>query len=301
MNQQSLPTLFARYSAICIVVIGWACLAKIAHGQGNLTHEEVADSPATDPAPAVYVKLTSGREFTAVADPRSDANKLWLRFEARSTKILRPVNWDRIEELHVDGVQVPLADFREHVQDFVAGEFDIWELGPDDEPQGMSHAEAAQFVLGTAPRVASISADISLGHWDADVEPDGLLVTLHPTSAQGWLVPAAGTLQVTLFAPRRSNVNSNHAIRQLGRWSIPVRAEDFLAGPPRYKLPFQAIHPEFDVDFSHLGLANVKFVSPGSGVFEVSSAVRIREFNPLRDWLQRDGKPRFLPSERVGQ
>lgn len=317
--RQDSPNRSHRTIRLCVAAAMFAfAIAFVATDLRANTNELVAQDQAAPqedaaPAPLVYVKLSSGREFTAVADPRSSADKLWLRFETRSAKVLRPVNWDHISELHVDGVQVPIDDFRANVQDFAAGELNIWEFGPDQaqpgnrqniDPwfsSGMSHADAAEFVLGTVPRVAAISADVSLGNWDGDVEADGLLVTLHPTSSQGWLIPASGTLEVTLFAPQSSKVTSHQAIRKLGRWSIPVNTADFVAGSPRYKLNFQAIHPEFDLEYSHLGLANVKFVVPGSGVFEASSNVRVRAFSPVRDWLQREGRPRFLSMERVAR
>ncbi len=305
MNQQrhALKTASIKFAALSLIVAFAA--------SDFSAHTAVAQTAGRNPN-AVFVKLASGREFTGVADPRSSSERLWLRFEARSAKVLRPVDWDRVEEIAIDGTSIPVEEFREHVEDFVAGEFNIWESGPDQasgDPNQvdpwfgeMTDAERARFVLGTAPRVASISSDLSLGHWDADVDPDGLLITLYPKSDQGWLVPASGTLQVTLFASRHSKVTSHSAIRELGRWTIPVRAEDFAAGAPSYKLPFGAVHPEFDLDVANFGLANVKFTCPGSGVFEDSNAsVRIREYSPVRDWLQQMGGSRFLPGESVSR
>ncbi|MEX2173467.1 MAG: hypothetical protein WD872_03840 [Pirellulaceae bacterium] len=62
------------------------------------------------------------------------------------------------------------------------------------------------------------------------------------------------------------------------------------------------MHPEFDTDWSGVGLVHVKFVAPGHGVFEDSrDAVRIRPFAPLRDQLQQKHMPRFLPTEGVSR
>ncbi|MDA7977162.1 MAG: hypothetical protein MPJ50_00155 [Pirellulales bacterium] len=308
MNSHASPKSNRRLLALPLILVSaFVFIGQTASAQP--TDEELTGF-ASPQGPSVFIRLESGREFTGVADPRSDEHRLWLRFQGRSMKVLRPVDWSRVAEARVDGVSVPVEDFQANISDFAAAEYNIWELSPDHgmagKPQaanaGPSHAELAEHVLGTAPRVASISTDVSLGRWDADVEPDGLLVTLYPTSEQGWFMPASGTLEVTLYAAQNSKVTSNSTVRQLGRWTVPVHAEEFIGGPPRYKLPFQAIHPEFDLEIAHLGLVNVKFSSPGAGVFEDSAAsVRIREHSPIRDFLQRDGRSRFLPGESVSR
>lgn len=261
----------------------------------------------------VTVKLHSGRKFTAVVDPRSSSEKLWLRFEGVAAKVLRPIRWETIAEASVEGDPVSIDEFRSHISEFAAGEYNIWEHGPSapepaiSYPAGVPGVAAsgpglAEIVRGPAPRVASISTDVSLGYWDADAEADGLLIGLYPLSSQGWMIPAEGTLEVTLYAPRGQRRNSAHAIREIGHWSVPVHAADFMAGAPRYKLPFQALHPEFDLNVDNLGLVHARFVCPGSGVFEASNtSVRIREYSPFRDYLQRNKQYRFLPDERVSR
>jgi len=69
-----------------------------------------------------------------------------------------------------------------------------------------------------------------------------------------------------------------------------------------YRLPFQAVHPEFDTDWAAHGLVHVRLTVPGHGVFEASQeVVRIRAFSPIRDELEMSTGRRFFPIERTGR
>ncbi|HVW38185.1 MAG TPA: hypothetical protein VHB99_12805, partial [Pirellulales bacterium] len=45
----------------------------------------------------IVVQLTSGRTFTAAVDDRTDASRLWLRFDRGGISILRPIAWQTIQ------------------------------------------------------------------------------------------------------------------------------------------------------------------------------------------------------------
>ena len=68
------------------------------------------------------------------------------------------------------------------------------------------------------------------------------------------------------------------------------------------KLPFQATHPEFDSDVWSHGFVHLRLVVPGQGVFEDSvDGVRIRQFAPIRDWMQLSTGHRHFANERTGR
>ena len=87
---------------------------------------------------------------------------------------------------------------------------------------------------------------------------------------------------------------------ELARWTQVVAAGDFTDGVAAYRLPFQALHPDFNVDLGSLGLVHARLSVPGQGVFEATTgATPIRQFNPVRDRLQQQVGQRFWPIERT--
>ena len=69
-----------------------------------------------------------------------------------------------------------------------------------------------------------------------------------------------------------------------------------------FRLPFQAIHPEFNLQVGSVGLVHARLAVPGTGVFEATTnTISVRPVNPIRDRLQVQQGSRFLPTERTGQ
>ena len=148
----------------------------------------------------------------------------------------------------------------------------------------------------------SLAIDASVGRWTDTAEADGLILVVYPLDAQGRIVPVQGTLEVDLTGLRTSVTPPPQPFFQLGWWTRTVRPADFAADGAKCQLPFQAMHPEFDVKLAPHGALHVRLSVPGQGTFDATqTAVRIRPASPFRDDLQRATGQRFLPQERVSR
>jgi hypothetical protein len=270
----------------------------------------------------ISVELSSGRTFTGLVDPATDASKLVMRFEGLQTKLWRPIAWTQIVSAEVDGRNVT-SDQLKTMAPELTGDASDEDAEPDDpspssnlvdgdEPAVPPVAQIPNTISNAAKphepenrRVHSLQIDASLGHWASGVESDGLLVRAVALDAWGHAVPIRGTLEVRLIGGRPSAYRSKYThlrgdpFPQLGRWVRTLSAEN---GPGRYffELPFQAKHPDFDTWLASYALVHARLVVPGAGVFEdTEPLVRIREYSPLRDYRQQLTGQRFFPQERV--
>jgi hypothetical protein len=134
-----------------------------------------------------------------------------------------------------------------------------------------------------------------------------LILDVLPISADGYLTPTSGTVEVELFAPQKRSfslvpLSGGDTLERVERWTKRVDLADFSVNGARLKLPFGAVHPEFDLDWIGVGLVHVRLVVPGDGVFDDSlDGLRIRPYAPLRDRHEMQTGRRFLPTERVGR
>jgi hypothetical protein len=292
-----------------------------------------SSAPRAESAEPITVRLESGRSFTGHVDARSDDQRLWLRFQSADAVIFRPIEWSRVVSGEHEGRTLEPAGLRDIALAF-SGQARRTPAGvPLPPPAGggieevptpryaqeafapprpasggsASYADAASAALGMAPPVQSVTFDAHVANWNAGVEVDGLLLHIYPIDGSGRLVAVDAVLDVDLFAPRRRDFNgSPHGrgvvVEPVGRWSKALSADDFTDQGAVVRLPFQAIHPEFDRDTGRFGLVHVRLVAPGHGVFEDSrDAVRIRPFSPLRDHLERNEGGRFLPVESTSR
>jgi hypothetical protein len=155
--------------------------------------------------------------------------------------------------------------------------------------------------------VASVTFDARLANWDGDVETDGLILDVLPISEDGYLLPARGMVEVELLAPQHrmfhhAPLSGGDTLERVERWTQTVALEDFTASGARLKLPFGAVHPEFDWDWTPVGLVHVRLIIPGDGIFEDSlDGLRIRPYAPNRDRYEMNRGRRFAPTERVGR
>ena len=141
-----------------------------------------------------------------------------------------------------------------------------------------------------------------LGNWDSDVEADGLVVHLRPLDASGDVVPVQGTLEVTLIGWRWGRTHSRQAPVRLARWTRSVEPADLGPFGVEHRLPFQAVHPEFDLGWAPQGTVHARLSAPGQGVFDATeSTVRIRPYSAIRDHLEYVSGARFFPGERTGR
>jgi hypothetical protein len=281
-------------------------LISLAALDGRLPAQAPVPPPPGEPK-LLTVTLASGRTFTGHVDAATSDERLVLRFGREGVVLKRPIAWDRVARASADGQEIELPRLREAAAGMrsegervqVSG-FRVQET-PDRE--GETPAEPPV----DARRIASISIDPRLANWDADVESDGIMIDVLPLDTDGYAAAAGGIVEVELFAPQRrvfhhAPLSGGDTLERVERWSRPVQPADFTDTGVRLKLPFGAVHPEFDLDWMGIGLVHAKFVAPGHGVFEDSrDAVRIRTFAPLRDQLEQKGYPRFLPTEGVGR
>jgi len=151
------------------------------------------------------------------------------------------------------------------------------------------------------PRVHWLAVEAAVANWDGDVEADGLLVHVYPLDDTGGVVPARGTLQFELIGQRDDVFGPPQPFTTLGQWSYQVRAEDFGPRGAIYRLPFQGVHPEFDLTVAPYGALHARLSVPGQGTFETTeSLLRIRPYSAVRDELQLSTGRRFFPQERTG-
>lgn len=279
-----------------------ACLAVLA------TASQAAAEPIT-------VSVKSGRRFTAEVDVRSNADKLWLRFSKESLSILRPIEWSSITEIHRGEQPLSIEQVR---NDAIAanaaqppkpkspvakravegtpsrGSFQTWNI----------RTASAEEPLAPRSPVRSISFDAYLANWDADVEADGLYLSLSALDGTGFTTPVDGTLEVELIGERRPPLTRGNAFPVIARWSRQVTAAEMeqSGGFYRTRLEFQALDPEYNLWINTHALVHVRFSVPGDGAFEASlDGVRMRGFTPVRDRAQAAFGTRFLPTERTGR
>jgi hypothetical protein len=158
-------------------------------------------------------------------------------------------------------------------------------------------------IADEAPSVQTLSIDVYLANWDADVESDGIVVTLAALDFFGQAVPVNGSLDVELIAEQLPPYTRDRSFPAIGRWTLSLTPDDAnAAGYYRVRLPFQWAHPEYDLTLPRYALAHVRLVVPGRGTFEASvDAVALRGFSPVRERLQASGGGRLLPTEQSGR
>jgi hypothetical protein len=281
-------------------------------GLPGLTDAEPVLTPQHPQEDAISVEVTSGRTFTGQLSARTDADRLWLQSGQDSAVLLRPIQWDRVVQVHVADRDLSGDEFREIVrtvkpeaparQERTAGSREIIIAGPaqSEEPPPPTGSGTGQ--LPETPRVRSLAVYAAAANWDGDVEVDGLLVHVYPQDETGAVIPAHGTIQFDLTGQQEGEFKAWRAPATLGRWTRPVRLQDFGLEGAVYRLPFQNVHPEFDLDVDPHAALHARLSVPGQGTFETTeSTLRIRPYSAVRDRLQLSTGRRFFPQERTGQ
>ena len=255
----------------------------------------VASAPAAEP---ITVQVSDGRTFTGLVDRQTDDERLWLRFEEGTGVLWRPVSWGRIVAASYQGQSVPLNEIKELAQRLQTTRQVV--LQP-------RQSQTIAAVPKSAPSPAAIDIEAALANWDGDVEADGLRLWLRLLDEEGLETAAAGTLEVELFAPtirkyHEAPQSRGYAVDLIERWTVSLRAGSFRGGTARVRLPFGALHPQFDRKIDQLGLVHVRLAVPGHGVFEQSlDGVSLRPFSPVRDALLDNTGRLFLPTESTGR
>ena len=157
---------------------------------------------------------------------------------------------------------------------------------------------------------ATLRIEAATGNWDRDVEADGLLLNVIIEDAEGQLVPAAGTLTVELIGQPLSpggvmgpgGVTRLQAYPILANWVRLVVPEQVGTDGYSFRLEFQALHPDFNLQVGIAGMVHAKLFVPGTGTFDAStSTIALRQLNPLSDQWQMQQQGRFFPQEQTGR
>lgn len=260
-------------------------------------------------AETISVELASGRTFTGSVDARTSARQLWLRSGGGRTVVLRPLNWDRITQVHTAAENLSAVQLQQRL---TSGKWPKAETPFVDEPEKPTTQQPVNELLPPFPgieaqmpppgRVRSLYIEASISNWDSDVEADGLAVHVFPLDEFGAIVPTRAVLEAELIDVRQTDLTRGQPITQLGRWSRNVLPEDVGPAGAVFRLPFQAAHPEFDLNVGSSAILHARLTVPGQGTFEASAdTVRIRPYSALRDRLQQLRGTRWLPEERTGR
>ena len=261
----------------------------------------------------VVVQVTSGREFRGFLDAASDNKQIVLRTVRDQVTLQRPIQWERVISAFVNGQPTDVAALRElavHTQGTGEQRQKILARRISLQATDTANSNATPVTGGVAaPRVAMVSFDASVANWDADVETDGVVIDVAPLDQDRRLVPAAGTLEVELYAPQRRTLDlaptsGGQTLELVERWTRAIQPSDFTASGVRVRLPFGAITPELQPRWmaSPYGLVHIRLAVPGHGVFEDSrDLIRLRPYAPNRDRLEMKTGQRFLPTENLGR
>ncbi len=237
------------------------------------------------------VALQSGRSFTAAVDARTDDERLWLRFGDDTARLYRPVAWRSIIAAWRADQQIPLDQLRQVAEAMKTAPADPGEPEPPSvvgellpAPPRIAHSSP----FPAPPRISAVTFDVWLANWDADADPDGLVILVRPLDAWGQLVPVAGVVHVELQAAVRRDFDaaprSRGIVREtVGRWTrslanAPLGSDGFFV-----KAPFTADAASHTVA-AYRGRVEVRLVVPGHGVFEHAvEGVTLRPWTPLDD------------------
>ena len=262
----------------------------------------------------VRVSVASGRVFLAQIDPTSNAERLCLRFGTAQATVWRSVAWPRVVEVRTRDKTFSGAEFQQALarHEWPADD-DLFPDAPESLPvpaltmpataerDAQASFDSSAMQLGDG-LVRTLHIEAYLGNWDSDVEVDGILLHVFPLDDYGQILPIDGVIEVNLIGERQYIRSITDPFPQLGRWTQQVSAEQVGPRGAVFQLPFQAIHPEFDLDVNSFGLVHARLIVPGAGTFDDSAGmVRIRPYSEVRDRNQQIGGVRFFPQETTGR
>ncbi len=306
--------------ANCLICVLGGALMTFGVGVRSAEGQDAGEAPLRGPG---TVTVASGRSFLGEVHPRTDETRLWLRWSHGTIAILRPIQWQqvvqgRFAEKSFSGPELRRAAIgttdpapeasepgvapRRTIRVHAGWGSDSGLADPARLPSHPAEADAAGPGRNQTRRVRSLAVDARVANWDSDVEVDGLVVELLPLDAQGEGVPVNGTIEVTLIGWRTGRANSRQAPVRLGRWTRSVAPAQMGPFGFECRLPFQSVHPEFDLRWAPHGTVHVRLAVPGQGVFDATeSTVRIRPYSAMRDHLEYVSGGRFFPVERTGR
>jgi hypothetical protein len=216
-------------------------------------------------AETVSVHLASGRTFHGLVDPRTDDVQLCLRCTYGRAVILRPIEWSKIAEAEVGGVNHTAERFRERVAELKQSTPDrFW----PEEPGRAIWSPVPPWQLPCLPVVRSLEAAVQLSNWDGDAEADGYTLSIMPVAGDGALMPVEGTVEATLHGYEITPREPLEKWTQLAHWSQPVTIACYGPGGGVLRLPFCAVPNELAYGRSPRRVLRLRFNAPGHGTFE---------------------------------
>jgi hypothetical protein len=265
----------------------------------------------------ITILAASGRTFTGEVDPQTDHDLLWLRIGEGPIILRRPIEWSRVVRVRQSGKELSPDELRTLAQasnaqtqkpplpapPMPAKEWTVaktWLNAANSSPGNPATQSSTAAQVVAMQTVTSLQFQAELGHWTAGVETSGIVVCIHPTNVDGAFTPVDGTLSVDLVGQRPASQNEGNGLATLGRWTQTVRIVDFGPLGAVYRFPFQAVHPDFDLELRAHGLVHARLSVPGQGTFEASEPmVRLRPYSSVRDRLQQQTGSRFAPIEET--
>lgn len=300
---------------LAAALLAWLAAAHVAAGSG-------LDAAVTGEQ-EIEVHLQSGRVFLAAIDPRSNEQKLWLRFGSERAQVLRPVGWNSVGAIVIDGESTDVAAVRAAVQKHGQNDRPVRGSGAPLAPRpapalaeqlprtsqeftatfhaSVDHGPSPETGRPVPARVRSVMVDASVANWDGDVEADGLVVYVQPVDEVGQMLPVRGDVAFDLVGNYPSVIYRPQPLAPLARWTRRVRPTALTPRGVLFKLPFQALHPDLQTNVGPYALLHCRLSVPGQGTFDETVAVRIRQANPLRDQLQKLTGSRFYGQEWLGR
>ena len=256
-------------------------------------------APAGEPPAPLTVQTHDGRSYTGFVDRETSKTHLVVRMERGRAAVWYPIPWSRIEGAQHEGREITADELRELANRIQTSRQVV--LQPRHRPV------KPELPLPVAASPAAISIDAQLANWDADVESDGILLWLKVIDNAGSTTAAPGSLEVELFAPLARKYHEvpqgrGYSVELIERWSVNVTEAQFRGGEARIRLPFGALHPQFDGGVDLFGLVHARLAVSGHGVFEQSlDGIPLRPFAPTRDALLDNEGRHFLPTEGTGR
>jgi hypothetical protein len=279
----------------------------------------------------VAVGVNSGKIFVGQVDPRTNEYRLWLRAGRSGIEIRRPIEWESILLVRKGDHEFSAGEFRTEVlsPQRTAAALTLYEPNklpvpacgastPDadaNRPKQSEHVSVnrpkewlpddrlARFIQSARAnntQVCSLSIDAHVANLNRTVEADGLVLHIYPLDGAGNMIRVDGTLDVDLIASVPPGWPRGEPLPAIGRWTVRLVPQQFGPAGAIVKLPFQNVHPEFDLNIGPYGLVHARLSIPGNGSFEASEGMlRIRPYSIIRDQSQQIDGRRFFDVERV--
>ena len=275
-------------------------------------------------AESVVVETASGRVFSGQIDRGTTRERLVVRSGTSDMYLVRPIDWSRVTRVRIDGKPFDPAQLIAHF-DAEGWPSRVEELPPSPtvapplpsppvpnpppaRPPGPSDAFPEEQTRGAAgaddwPAARSLHIEASVGKWSGYVDNDGVVVRVYPLDAYGAVVPVEGMLEVDLIGSQSASMTRGDPFPQLARWAQRISLADVGPDGATFRFPYQAWHPEFDLQLGSTGAVHARLSVPGQGVFDdTADMVWVRPYSFTRDRLQMHTGGRFFaPQERTSR